>query len=155
MTDMLTVAACICRRHEEEYGQKIDEMKLHKMLYFAQREALIQTDEPLFEDQFQGWRYGPVMKDLRGPFQKETLPQAQDADMSALKPILDAVFREFGQMDAFSLSRLTHGEISWKASRRGIAPTANGSTPMATDDIRRDAQRILERQRKFREHGLL
>ena len=155
MTDMLTAAACISSRHQQEYGEKIDEMKLHKMLYFAQRESLIQTGEPLFEEQFQGWRYGPVMKQLRQPYQKDKLPTVTEADMEALKPILDAVFGEFGNMDAFSLSRLTHGEISWKASRKGIAPTANGSKLMTTEDIRRDAQRILERQQQLRQHGLL
>ena len=31
MASMLTVAAYICDRYQQDYGQKIDEMKLHKL----------------------------------------------------------------------------------------------------------------------------
>ena len=41
MKDMKTVASYICNRYQREFGEKIDEMKLHKLMYFAQRESLI------------------------------------------------------------------------------------------------------------------
>lgn len=47
MLDVVKVASYISRRYEREYGSPIDEMKLHKLLYFAQRESLIQIDQPL------------------------------------------------------------------------------------------------------------
>ena len=65
MHDMKTAASYLCGRYEETYGQKIDEMKLHKLMYFAQRESLIRTGEPLFDAEFQGWRFGPVLPALR------------------------------------------------------------------------------------------
>jgi len=37
----------------------------HKLLYFAQRESIIQTDTPLFDASFYGWRFGPILKEIR------------------------------------------------------------------------------------------
>ena len=65
MLDVVKVASYISRRYEREYGSQIDEMKLHKLLYFAQRESIIQLDQPLFADSFQAWKYGPVLVQIR------------------------------------------------------------------------------------------
>ena len=35
-------------RYQKEFGERISEMKLHKLLYFTQRESLIQLGEPMF-----------------------------------------------------------------------------------------------------------
>ena len=48
MLDVVKVASYISRRYEQTFGVRIDEMKLHKLLYFVQRETLIQTDQTLF-----------------------------------------------------------------------------------------------------------
>ena len=82
MKDMMTVAAYIYGRYQREYNEKIDEMKLQKLMYFAQRESLIRTGEPLFEGDFYGWRFGPVLKELRTPYKDESFsPDVTDADM--------------------------------------------------------------------------
>lgn len=154
MANVLTVAANICSRYKETYGEKIDEMKLQKMMYFAQREALIQKDEPLFDATFRGWKYGPVLKELRDPYQKDTMPQVSPEEAEELKPVLDVVFEEFADKDSFSLCRLTHGEISWRKSRKGVSPAANSDKPIQTDDIRLDAKRIKERREMLEKHGL-
>lgn len=154
MAKVLTVAACICDRYQETYGQKIDEMKLQKMMYFAQREALIQNDEPLFDATFHGWKYGPVLKELRAPYQEDAMPQVSTEEREELKPVLDVVFEDFADKDSFSLSRLTHGEISWRKSRKGVAPAANSDKPIDTDDIRLDAKRIRQRREMLEKHGL-
>ena len=52
MEDVLNIAAHIAQRYYSEYNQQIDEMKLHSLMYFAQRESLIQTGEPLFNAAF-------------------------------------------------------------------------------------------------------
>ena len=52
MEDVMNVAAYIINRYLAEYNQPIDEMKLHKLMYFAQRESFIQTDQPLFDATF-------------------------------------------------------------------------------------------------------
>ena len=58
MENVMNVAAYITNRYLEEYKQPIDEMKLHKLMYFAQRESFIQNNQPLFDATFYGWKYG-------------------------------------------------------------------------------------------------
>lgn len=147
MVTMLDAAAYIYGRYEKEFHQKIDEMKLQKMLYFAQREALIQTDEPLFSDTFNGWKYGPVMKAVRAPYKDGGLSYEVSAEAAAaMKDVMDRVFRDYAAKDSMSLSRLTHGEESWQNSRQGISWTENSDNEMKTEDIRLDAQRMKDRR---------
>lgn len=40
MEDVVKVASYICQRYQREFGKRIDEMKLHKLLYFTQRESI-------------------------------------------------------------------------------------------------------------------
>ena len=63
MIDVVKIASYICCRYQEEYGLKMDEMKLHKLLYFTQRECIAQTDKPMFDATFYAWMYGPVLPD--------------------------------------------------------------------------------------------
>ena len=41
MEKVLNVAANIMGRYRTKYGEYIDEMKLHKLMYFAQRESTV------------------------------------------------------------------------------------------------------------------
>ena len=150
MKDLMTVAAYIYDRYQREYNEKIDEMKLHKLMYFAQRESLIRTGEPLFEADFYGWRFGPVLKELRTPYKEESFsPDVTDEDLDGEKEILDEIFQSYASKDSWSLSRLSHGEICWKRSRKGVSPYESSDNMIPLDDIRQDAQRMKERRELF------
>ena len=156
MENVLTVASYINNRYQQEFGSRIDEMKLHKLMYFAQRESLIQNGEPLFDAQFQGWKYGPVLKELRGVYQNDAFEAEVSEEAAAhMKPVMDRVFADYAQKDSWSLSRLTHGEISWRNSRKGVAPVESSDVTMALADIRRDAVRMKERREMLDSYGLL
>lgn len=156
LEDVRNIAAYICNRYQEEFGEQIDEMKLHKLLYFSQRESLIRTDALLFDATFYGWKYGPVLKEIRSAYRDGSVFSDVPEDVVLrIQPLMDVVFREYAGKDAWSLSRLTHGELSWKNSRMGIAQTANSDNPISNEDIRKDALRIRERREKLRELGLL
>ena len=146
MKDMMTVAAYIYGRYQSEFEEKIDEMKLQKLMYFAQRESLIRTGEPLFEGDFYGWRFGPVLKELRTPYKEESFAVFDAEAMGDDKATLDEVFKAYAPKDSWSLSRLSHGEICWKRSRKGIAPSESSDNMIPLDDIRLDAQRMKERR---------
>ena len=154
MHDMKTAASYLCGRYEEAYGQKIDEMKLHKLMYFAQRESLIRTGEPLFDAEFQGWRFGPVLPALREVYKANDFAPLGELELGADQAALDAVFDEYAESDSWNLSLLSHGEICWKRSRKGIAPHESSSNPIPLEDIRADADRMKKR-RALLEQGLL
>lgn len=155
MEDLMVVASYICNRYAREYKKVIDEMKLHKLMYFAQRESLIQNGEPLFDAVFYGWKYGPILKEIRVAYHDNSFyKQISDEIANRIKQVMDKVFEEYASKDSWSLSRLTHGELAWKNSRVGIPDGANSDNPMDNEDIRKDADRIRERRTMLVQLGL-
>ena len=146
MKDAMTIASYICSRYEAEQGERIDEMKLHKLLYLAQRESLIRTGEALFDEDFYGWRFGPVLPQIRESYKNNDFQPITDEELGCDKATLDAVFESYARKDSWSLSRLTHGEICWKKSRKGIAPNESSNNLIPLADIRLDAERMKERR---------
>ena len=155
MKSILTVASYIASRYEKEYGEPVEEMKLHKLLYLAQRECMIQRNQPLFPEEFEGWRFGPIAPMIREAYRDQSFPSVAEADMAEYRNVLDYVFENFAAMDSFALARLTQGEICWKKSRKGIAPSANSSVTIPTEDIRLDAHRLRERRAMLARQCLL
>lgn len=150
MIDVIKVASYIFQRYQEEIIGKIDEMKLHKLLYFAQRESIIQTGEPMFNDQFEAWKYGPVMVSVRNSYKSGTLnvlPTLEE--LAPYKNSLDFVFQNYAIKDSWSLSILTHGESCWKKARYGYGPDDHCDVLISTDDIIKDAERMKIRRFYF------
>ena len=54
MEKSLAVAKTLMEIYQERFGENIDEMKTHKLMYFLQRESLIQTDTVLLKNHFTG-----------------------------------------------------------------------------------------------------
>lgn len=45
-------------------------LKLQNVLYYVQTKSLIETGKPVFEDDFEAWRGGPVVRDVYGEFMR-------------------------------------------------------------------------------------
>ena len=43
------------------------DVKVHKLLYYAQAWHAVWTGEPLFDEEIQAWKMGPVVADLAPP----------------------------------------------------------------------------------------
>lgn len=156
MENLLNVASYIYNRYFETKGEQIDEMKLHKMLYFAQRESLIQRNEPLFAETFYGWKYGPILKEIRIAYRNNLfLDKVENEVICRIQSIMDKVFEEYADKDSWSLSRLTHGEFAWKNSRKGIPNGVNGDNPIDINDIAKDAERVRLRRAGLAKLGLV
>lgn len=151
MEDVRKIASYICLRYEQQFGKCIDEMKLHKLLYFMQRESLIQLYEPMFPDSFEAWKYGPVMVGIRHLFSARLLTDTlSDECISKFQRVFDKVFEQYAQKDSWSLSCLTHGEYSWQKAREGVAEHDSCRKEMRIEDIAIDAKRIRERRQLLR-----
>lgn len=146
------VASYIYHRYQEEFKEKISEMKLHKLLYFTQRESIIQKGVPMFEDSFLAWRYGPVLVKVRGLYANGKLDDMPTEEMIKENgAVFDFVFSYYAPKDAWSLSILSHGEYSWSHARGNLMPDENCNVPLALEDIRKDAERIKLRRFLLRE----
>lgn len=153
MTNALDAAKYLAFAYNEQYEEVITEMKLHKLLYFAQREALIMDDRPLFTDVFEGWRFGPVIPTIR--YQFEIICSSPKPRLDAFsETVLDETLRRYGSKDPWSLSRLSHGEYSWQQSRKGISEYQNSNNDISIDDIRIDAKRVKERREMLSNIGV-
>ncbi len=156
MEGLMDVASYIFNRYYKLKGECIDEMKLHKMLYFAQRESFIQNNKPLFSEEFYGWKFGPILKEIRVAYRDNAFKQVvSDEVVDRIRSIMDKVFEEYAEKDSWSLSRLTHGELSWKNSRVGIPEGANSDNKIDVNDIAKDAERVRIRRTGLASLGLV
>ena len=58
MENVLNVAQYIYDEYKRETGEKIDELKLQKLIYFCQRESFAIKGVQLFNDSLEGWVHG-------------------------------------------------------------------------------------------------
>ena len=144
MDRIIDAANYLYNRYKEiSSAGSLDEMKLHKLLYLAQRESLAITGRPLFAEKFQGWKFGPVSPDVRNVYTQDDGIQAETREVSPeTAVILNAVLEEYGPIESWSLSRLSHDEISWKNARKGLLPNEPGTVELSLDDIREDAKKV-------------
>lgn len=135
------------------FGECMDEMKMHKLMYFAQRESLMDTDSLLFDENFYGWKFGPVLMSVREEYRNETpySDVVQSVD-DFTRSLLEKVVARYAERSSWSLSRLSHDEVSWKHAREGLNPEDNGNVPLEEKMMRVDAVRE-KAQRKYSERA--
>ena len=142
MDKIIDVAAYIVAKYKEMTHETLDEMKLHKLLYFTQRESFAILGKPAFEGDFEGWKYGPVSREVRqdyeqGEFLVETKKISDD-----IKYIVNNVLLEYGALASWKLSDLSHREISWLNSRAGLKDGENRSDIIQLADIQKDSEKV-------------
>ena len=63
------------REKIENFGEGVSNLKLQKIIYFAQAAHLALEDEELFSDEIHAWSYGPVVNKVYHEFKgKEKTP---------------------------------------------------------------------------------
>ena len=96
MVDVHTIASYINQRYEYQYGSRIDEMKLQILLYFMQREGIVQTGSPLFEATFYAHPFGPYLPEVHAAYISNSLHDVLPSSvLEEYKPIFDSVFDNF------------------------------------------------------------
>jgi uncharacterized phage-associated protein len=104
-----------------ERGIEITNLKLQKLLYYAQAWNLVFTGDLLFSNAIEAWVHGPVVPSVFRKF-KGYRWSAIDC---AVSPVTDsrvtahinAVLDTYGSIQATRLESLTHREEPWKAAR--------------------------------------
>lgn len=144
MEKTMCVAKALYDMYYEQNGVYMDEMKMHKLMYFSQRESLMYNNEPLFDGTFYGWKYGPVLKEVRRAYMYGTLSSKTYESVSAktLK-LLRSVLERYGYLSSWKLSSLSHEEFSWKKARKGLLASDDGDVELSLDAMRVDATKEL------------
>lgn len=143
MERIIDVAQYIYTEYKKMSGKVIDEMKLHKLLYFSQRESFAVTGQPLFKEEFEGWKYGPVCREIRSCYTEDGMfgEDIQDIMLESTYIVKNIVL-QYGVLESWKLSELSHRELSWQNARKGIPEGQNGSKKLRIEDIRKDAQKV-------------
>lgn len=146
MTNATSLARYLVKSYEQFSNSQFEssELKLQKLMYFAQKESLALTGEPIFSEEFKGWRHGPVLQELRFFFEENfrSFDAAIDKVNDTQKFVIDNVINKYAQYEAWALADMSHKETSWIKSRKGLAESESGGNVISIDDIRKDAEKI-------------
>lgn len=103
-------------------ADSISNLKLQKLLYYAQGCYLAITNEPLFDEDLLAWKHGPVVNEVYQVYKKygsEGIPDNQLESVN-IDPqttgILKQVYSSFGQYSAWGLRNMTHEEMPWNST---------------------------------------
>lgn len=144
MEKTLSVAKVLYDMYYKQNGVAMDEMKMHKLMYFSQRESLMYNKETLFDASFYGWKYGPVLKEVRSEFHRQKpFSNVEDSVSGNTRKLLKSVLDRYGSLPSWKLSSLSHEEFSWKKSRLGLEAGDNGNVKMSLAAMRVDATKEL------------
>ena len=131
--DISTASNYFLSQADEEAGDVISNLKLQKLLYYAQGFHLALFNAPLFEDEVQAWLHGPVVPNAYHLYKQHgsgAIPRPEGFDPRSLneetRSLLDEVYNVYGQYSAWKLRNMTHVETPWVA-----AYAEGGGTPIS------------------------
>jgi uncharacterized phage-associated protein len=105
---------------DEEEGDSISNLKLQKLLYYAQGFHLAFFDRPLFTESIKAWKHGPAVPQVYHEYKDfgaNPIPVTKvnlDDYPQETREFLDEVYSVYGQFTAPKLLQLTHSEPPWK-----------------------------------------
>lgn len=128
MITALNVANTFLARSKQD-NVDVTPMKLQRLIYIFYKEYLKKTNEKLFEEKFEVWKYGPVLSDVYYAFQKYRANAIDDfyydddkknyttvklIPGTAFYSIFNDVWGKYSHYSGTFLSDLTHQEgTSW------------------------------------------
>lgn len=119
--DSQEVANYFLANVDAEAGDNISNLKLQKLVYYAQGLFIANQGELLFSEAIEAWDYGPVVPGLyrtyrfRGARSIEPPDQFRIEDYAPeVRELLDVVLDIYGQYSTSKLMRMTHKEPPWR-----------------------------------------
>lgn len=129
---------------------KVYTMTIHKNVYYAQAWYLAIYDQPLFEEDFQAWIYGPVIPELYAEYKicDSRKPISINLTLPRLSPeienFLQIIATSFIDINRFTLSDLTHEKGSpWDLTRGNLPPDARSQKIIPKNLIKNYYKRTL------------
>ena len=125
----------------QKKGKEISNLKLQKLLYYAQAWHLALYGAALFDDEIEAWVHGPVVPAVFREYKKyawrpitENVTASTSADV---KYHLTEVVSVYGKFDAISLERMTHREGPWKETRGTLSPDEPSNRVITREAIKK------------------
>ncbi len=124
----------------QRHGDPLTNLKLQKLLYYAQGIFLVEHNRLLFEEPLQAWVRGPVVYEvwkaynhhkwepISDPIDK---PRLSDEVLSSLNTLIE----RYWEFSAYKLERMTHEESPWLNARKGVSSDTPSSATIKIADI--------------------
>lgn len=106
----------------EAHGDGISNLKMQKLVYYAQGFYSALFDKNLFDDDICAWTHGPVVEDLYHHYKEygnKSIDLPTNFKVSSLNldkkelEFIEEVFEVFGLYSAWGLRNMTHEESPW------------------------------------------
>jgi len=129
-------------RFSAEYGDLITNLKLQKLLYYAQAWHLALHNEPLFDDHFEAWVHGPAQPSVYRAFKNfasKPIVIPEDAPFENAKEAwlhIADVLQAYSGYSAYQLELMTHREQPWLEARGDLPPDAPCNEKINTNTMR-------------------
>lgn len=116
MVKAMDVANFFVNLFNDDPQECMTNLRLNKLLYFAQAWSLARLDKPLFDEEIQAWDYGPVIPEVYKAFRPcgrdriadQSGDYSQDVFTSDQLQLLLDVLNEYGKYATSGLVSITH-----------------------------------------------
>ena len=119
------LAIAACEDDDGQAGEGLTQLKLQKLLYYAQGFHIAIFGTRLFPDAMQAWEHGPVVQSIWDKFKQHgssPIPMLEPVSTDELsdeqREMLNDVWNTYGQFSAWKLRNMTHDEPPWKDAYR-------------------------------------
>ncbi len=139
------VANYFLQNADYDDGDAITNLKLQKLVYYAQAWHLALCGKKLFSGRFEAWAHGPVCPELYRKCKEyghDAIPQDALARLGQKRitgeslEILEEVLEVYGQFSASRLRELTHNEDPWKEARGDCSPGDRCNSVISEETMR-------------------
>ena len=110
---------------EPEVGDILTNLKIQKLVYYAQGFHLALKNEKLFDEPILSWEHGPVVENLYHEYKEygsNGIPVPKRFDVNVFNAeqidLLKEVYEVYGQFSAWKLRNMTHSEKPWVETPR-------------------------------------
>lgn len=111
-------------------GDLITNLKMQKLLYYAQAWHLVNFDKPLFNDEIQAWKFGPVVRSVfnkfkefgAAPIEYKKSGHEEAAFTKQQLEYLKEFYGVFIKFAAYELVSMSHSDSPWiNANKKGAS----------------------------------
>lgn len=126
----------------QNYSYTCSKVKIMKILYFVKGHYYQEKHEPLFEEHFEAWINGPVVRSVYAKltyeynwaytYESVTNEEVKEMD-EEIKAFVDKIVFLYGKFNDETLIETTHQEKPWKDARGNLS--ASSSSENLIDEV--------------------
>lgn len=123
------------------HGDPISNLKLQKLLYYAEGWYLAFYGKSLFSEDIQAWPRGPVVYSVWKHFSGyRWRPISRPIEMpkmpNRIQQHIEGLMEAYGDLSAYTLERMTHQERPWLEARKGLKDGQRSNRVISRETMR-------------------